>query len=414
MKTWITYPAAIILGFSAHLLLGGWGPYHDVLGIAVPIANQLGLFVLFPVVFILFTSATASLRRYKDTAIVFSSTILWGLVTALLLSFLGMGLTFLLPAGFASLPVDADAASQFAFFDLSTLRELFVTQNAFRQFTVSGTSLLPIMVIALLAGLALRPDREGIRPAYVVVNSFAESMLRLARIFTVIGAALLLFISASWFESIPLRELLPWASWYLLGLLIALIAALFILLPLLFAVMTLFKGGNPFRIVSGTFPAFLAAGFTGNILYGTTPLLALSQHNNGVRKRVAGISIPLLTILGRGGSAMIATFTIIQVFQVLGAARPSLQTMLFIALFSSLFSFTSSFSLGFEVPFIILMVLQGIQSQAMGQMAAVLLVLLPFIKLSAGIIDAAVIAFGGTFCSRVVSPDDRVPFEEMM
>jgi len=413
MKTWSTYPAAIILGFSAHLLLGGWAPYETVIDLVVPFTRQLGVFILFPVIFVLFTAATASLRRYKDTAIVFSSTILWGLLTTLFLSFLGMGLAMATPSGFTELPATA-AGPAMQFFDLSSLGSLFINENAFMQFTLSTTTLLPIMVVALLAGIALRPDREGIRPAYVMVNSLSEAMLRLARIFTVLGAALLLFISADFFRTFSLAELLPWSSWYLLGLLIAIVGAIGILLPLLYAITTLFRGGNPYRIILGIFPALFSCAFSGSILFGTTPLLALSQQNNGVRKRTAGIGIPLLTIIGRGGSALIATFTIIKVITFIGASGPSVQTMIFIALFSALFSFSASFSAGIEVPFIFVMVLQGIQASSVAQAAGGLWVLLPLIRFSSLIIDAAVIGFGGAFSSRTVSPDDRVPLEELM
>lgn len=414
MKTWITYPAAILLGFSAHMLLGGWAPYEVLLGLTVPFMRELGVFILFPVVFVLFTSSVASLRRYKDTAIVFSSTLLWALFSTLLLSFLGMAAAILLPQGSGALSGTASPNSVEGLFDLSRLSGYFISPNAFAQFTVTSTSLLPILVIGLVIGIALRPDRETIRPAYVTVNSFAEAMMRLARIFTIMGAALLLFLSAEWFGSMDIRKLLPGNTWFLLGVASMIIVSLFILLPLIFAVLSLFRGGNPFRVLLGVFPALLSAGISGNLLFSTTALLALSQQNNGVRKRVAGISIPLLTIIGRGGSSMIATFTVIQVIRLLGGSLPSIQTMILLTLFSALFSFVSSFSAGMEVMFILFMVLKGIDAGSAGAVAGSVMVLLPILHVSALVIDAAVIAFGSVFCSRIISPDDRVPLEEMM
>ena len=414
MKTWITYPAAIILGFSAHVLLGGWGPYETVVSLVVPYARALGVFVLFPIVFILFASATASLRRYKDTAIVFSSVILWGLFTTLLLSFSGMLLAMLLPNGLAGFRgASADAVTR-RFFDLSQVRGFFISENAFTHFTLSNITLLPLLIPAFLTGISLRPDKEAIRPAYVTLNSFAEAMLRLARLFTIIGGALLLFISADWFRTVNINTLLSGSMWYLLGLLIATAAAVIVVLPLLFALLTLFKGGNPFRVLIGIFPAMLAAGFSGSLLFGTTPLLALSQHNAGNRKRVAGIGVPMLTIIGRGGSAMIATFTIIHLIQASGNTQLSLRMMVFISLFSALFSFASSFSPSLEVPFIMMMVFRGIDAQSANLFIGGLLILIPVISLASLMIDAATVAFGSTFSSRVVSPDDRVPLESLM
>jgi Na+/H+-dicarboxylate symporter len=411
MKTWITYPAAIIFGLAATLLLKDWQPYTDFLNAIVPFAHQLGLFVLFPIVFTLFTAATASLRRYKDTIIVFSSAFFWGLITALLLSFLGMGLAIASPFVLDLPP--STSQPEVNFFQFSTLSNFFITTNAFNQFTVTSISLLPILIVAMVFGISLRPDREAIRPAYVVVNSFAEAMMRLARIFSVIGAALLLVISAKWFMDFPGLWVSKENILFSVALLATVVIAIFLLLPLLFGVATLFKGGNPYKILFGTMGALLASGFSGSLLFGTTPLIALTQHNCGVRKRVSGISIPLLTILGRGGSAMVASFTIITLIESMGNPL-SLQSMVAIALFSALFSFGASFSPGLEVIFIMVFVMGGIQGEGTSILSSGIVVLLPCLQMAALITDSAINAFGTTFGSRIVSPDDRVPIEEMM
>jgi Na+/H+-dicarboxylate symporter len=197
------------------------------------------------------------------------------------------------------------------------------------------------------------------------------------------------------------------------ALLTTVVIAIFLLLPLLFGVATLFKGGNPYKILFGTMGALLASGFSGSLLFGTTPLIALTQHNCGVRKRVSGISIPLLTILGRGGSAMVASFTIITLIESMGNPL-SLQSMVAIALFSALFSFGASFSPGLEVIFIMVFVMGGIQGEGTSILSSGIVVLLPCLQMAALITDSAINAFGTTFGSRIVSPDDRVPIEEMM
>jgi Na+/H+-dicarboxylate symporter len=239
-------------------------------------------------------------------------------------------------------------------------------------------------------------------------------MLRLARIFTVIGPLLLLFISAQWFSTFPLEVLI--SSENLLfagGVFVAMLAALFIVLPLLFGLFTLFKGGNPYSMILGSLGALIATGFSGNFLFGTTPILALSQKNCGVRKRVGGISIPILTMLGRGGSAMIATYVLVKMLQSLGTPL-SLQTLVFIALFSALFSLVSSFSPGFEVIFILLMIFQWVQADSGIIYSSGILLLLPILRLTSLMVDTMVTVYGAAFGSRIVSPADQVSIEEMM
>ncbi|MFA7018976.1 MAG: hypothetical protein WC239_08355, partial [Sphaerochaetaceae bacterium] len=234
------------------------------------------------------------------------------------------------------------------------------------------------------------------------------------RIITIVGALFLLFISAEWFGTWKVTTLFKTNLSLFIGLALAVVAALGMLLPLLFGLFTRFKGGNPYRILFRTFPALLATGFSGSMLYGTTPLLALSQKNNGVRKRALGISVPLLTILGRGGSALVSTMVSLGLLYTLQGALPSIQIMVFIALGSALFSLGAAFSPGIEILFIVLMVFKGFQASAISVIEPQIILLLPILQIIAIIIDAAVIAYGTAFSSRIISTDDSVPQEQMM
>ena len=411
MKTWITYPVAVIFGIAASLLLHDWHPYATFLDAVVPVALQLGIFMLYPIVFTLYTAAAASLRRYKDTFIVFSSAIFWGLFTTIVLSFLGMALAMVSPIPFTQIP--GGQTTSLSFFDFSSLPNLFVSENAFTQFTRSATSLLPIMVIAFLFGMAMRPNREVLRPAYVIVNSFAEAMLRLARIMTVFGAVFVLLISAQWSREFPIATVLSHHLFFAVSILVVAVVALIVVLPLLFGIFTRFRGGNPYSMLLGSLGALLSSGFSGNLLFGTTAIFALSQKNCGVRKRVGGIATPLLTIIGRGGSALIATFIVVMILRSSGAEL-SVQSMATIALFSALFSLASSFSLGIEVPFIMVLVLQGMQADNALLFSSGILILLPLLQLTSLSVDTMVAVYGSVFGSRIVSPDDRVSVEDMM
>jgi Na+/H+-dicarboxylate symporter len=273
--------------------------------------------------------------------------------------------------------------------------------------------LLPLLFIAFLTGFALKPDMEIIRPAYVVMNSFSEAMLRLARIFTTIGAVFIGFIASNWFVKNNLEELFfsNLSFFALIG--ISSVAALFIIMPLLFALFTGFKGGNPYRVLFNALSAYLAAFFTGNILFATTSLFALNRQNNGVRKRIVGTAIPLYTIMGRGGSAMIATTTAIALIVTVTGSLPAWQIVFSIALLSALFSLLCSFHLGYEVLFIVVMVLRGLNAGLQGAEMMVV-VLLPLLNGFGTLIDTAVATFGSTYTSRLVSPNDIVAYRDTL
>ena len=73
MKTWITYPVAIILGFSAQLLLGGSPYYEKLLDLSVPFVRDLVFLSFSRSSLFCFAAAVASTRRHKDTSAVFPS-----------------------------------------------------------------------------------------------------------------------------------------------------------------------------------------------------------------------------------------------------------------------------------------------------------------------------------------------------
>jgi Na+/H+-dicarboxylate symporter len=416
MKTWITYLAAVSMGYAANLLLGDLEIFKTIVGSVSPILLNLGMFLLFPLVFVLFSSGISSLRRQAETPLLFSSTILWSLVSTMVLSIFAAAVFFILPLGIdnvSAMGSDVASLSSIQAIQPSQLFSLLITKNAFFQFIMTDQVLLPLLFIAFLTGFALKPDMEIIRPAYVVMNSFSEAMLRLARVFTSIGALFLGFISSNWFLENNLEELfyVNLSLFALIG--ISLVAALLIIMPLLFALFTGFKGGNPYRVLFNSLGTYLAAFFTGNILFTTTSLFALNRQNNGVRKRIVGTAIPLYTIIGRGGSAMIATTTAIALIVSVTGNLPAWQVVFSIALLSSLFSLLCSFHLGYEVLFIVVMVLRGLDVELQGAEMTVVM-LLPLLNGFGTLIDTAVATFGSTYTSRLVSPNDIVAYRDTL
>ncbi len=164
MKTWITYIAAIAMGFAANLLVGDLEILKSVVASAVPILLDLGMFILFPLAFILFASGIASLRRQAETTLFFSSTILWSLATTLVLSCFAAALYFILPLGMENVTTngaDAAALSTINAIQPSQFFAMIVNRNSFLQFVMTDQTLLPILVCMLL-GLLYKPGHGTI------------------------------------------------------------------------------------------------------------------------------------------------------------------------------------------------------------------------------------------------------------
>ncbi|NCB01495.1 MAG: cation:dicarboxylase symporter family transporter [Spirochaetia bacterium] len=415
MKTWIMYTGAILFGFSATLLLGGWQPYASFITFMVPMIKDLSLFFIFPIVFILFTGESASLRRHKDTSMLFFSTLFWSLITTLVLSFATMGLFLLIPQSYSQFT--AVAQQQVPILksvSFSEIKALLFSNNAFTQFTKSTSSLLPVIVVASIIGYALKPDYEALRPAYVVTNSFSEVAMRLSRIITHIVAIAIAFLSAHFSMQMDiistLYEALPLFLIYMLVVLVT----LFLILPLLYALVTGFRKGNPYKILFNSFASIVTSFFFMSTLESTLSMIALGEHNTNVKKRVAGTAFPLYTLLGKGGSAMIATLSLLFVLQNTGVTQLSFTSLILIALFSSLISLLSSFVPRFEVLFIMMLTFSGLFGKVLETPGSFIIILLPFIQGIAAMIDSSIAILGAAFTSRIISQDQKTPYHQMM
>ncbi|MDC7244739.1 MAG: cation:dicarboxylase symporter family transporter [Sphaerochaetaceae bacterium] len=415
MKAWIIYIGATLFGFAASTLLGAWQPYISFIGFMVPIVKDLTLFFLFPLVFILFTAESASLRRHKDTSHLYLSTIFWSLATTLLLTLAAMGLAVALPKIIQfSFPVSTEALPAVERVSFNQIRDLLFSDNAFTQFTRSTSSLLPILVVAAVAGYALKPDYEALRPAYVVTNSFAEVAMRLSRIITISLSIPVFFISAAFTTETALIDAVYASMPLTLSFLGLSLIAVIILLPLIYAVFTGFRKGNPYRLLFGALASLITSFLFMSTLESTISMIALGEHNNNVKKRISGTAFPLYTIIGKGGSSMIATFTLIIVLQTAQMMEFNLMTLVVIVLFSSLVSLLSSFVPRFEVVFIMMFTFYGLTGTFLQETLSPVIILLPLIQAFAALVDTGIAILGASFTSRLISQEDSPLYHQMM
>ncbi len=355
MKTWISYLAATALALAATLLFGDSTVFQQLMYTITALFVQLGGFVLIPLVFFGFSSGIASLRKDRKGFVFSRTTILWSIFSTVLLAISGAIVFRVFPTYFpasSSAGTDATSLSVLAPQSLSTLFESLLPINPFYTLASAESFLLPVIIIALVFfGYFLKPNVEVIRPAYVTMNSLSETMFRLTRSFAIVGHLFVFFSASYWFSHLQQEGTIFVAGRFLLMLLSSTFAVLVLVLPLLFfAIATRFKV-NPYQVLYRMLAPSLAALFTGSIFFSTPISIPLSRHNLGCQKRVSATAFPLYTLIGRGGSAMIATLSILSLLYAATATMPTDKVILIVALTSAMFSFASPLYLGYEVFF---------------------------------------------------------------
>jgi Na+/H+-dicarboxylate symporter len=295
---------------------------------------------------------------------------------------------------------DASGLSMVGLQSFSTFLGHLTIVNPFYTLVKAESFLLPIIIIALFFGWFLKPNIEIIRPAYVVMNSFSETFFRLAKAWAQWGAIFLFFISSYWITTIAQEGTIFVILDYLMILGIVVAGALFVVLPLLLGIFSLFRV-NPYRILYRMLGPALAGLFTGSIFYTTPSTMRLTRQGLSVQKRVSGTAVPLYTIIGRGGSALISTLSTLTLIYAATGSVPEDMVLLTIALVSALFSVVSPLYLGFEVFFITTLTLNYLKIDLYGAQMS-MIALMPILNGLGVLIDTYVASFGAAYtCSRM-------------
>ena len=403
MKTWISYLAATALALAATLLFGDSRVFQQLMYTITAVLVQVGGFVLIPLVFFGFSAGIASLRKDNKGGVFSRTTIFWSIISTLFLSLAGAVVFRFFPTYFpatSSAGADASSLAAVAPQSLSSLFEALLPINPFYTLANAESFLLPIIIIALIFGYFLKPNADVIRPAYVSMNSLSETMFRLGRSYSVIGNIFVFFAASYWFSHLQMEATVFVAERFLLMLIISTCSVVLIILPFLFGLVTRFRI-NPYKILYRMLGPATAALFSGSIFFSSPITISLSRHNLGCQKRVSATAVPLYTLIGRGGSAMIATLSILSLIFAATSSMPSDKVILFVALSSAFFAYASPLYLGYEVFFISIIALQFLKINLYGA-EMTLIALMPILNGMGTLIDSYVAAFGSAYtCQRM-------------
>jgi len=393
--------AATAFGLAATLLFGESALFSQIMYTATALVVQVGGFVLIPLVFIGFASGIASLRKDAKGGVFARTTIFWSIFTTVVITLIGAVVFRFFPTLFPVSSTAGSPAHGLGFVTPDSLPRIFssiLPINPFYTLVSAESFLVPIIVIALILGYFLKPNIEVIRPAYVTMNSLSETMFRMAKAYSSVGFFFTFFAASYWFTHMQYEGTLFVATRFLLMLLGSAFAVLFVVLPILFVLFTRFRI-NPYKVLYRMIAPATAALFSGSIFFSSPMTISLSRHNLGVQKRVSATSVPLYTILGRGGSAMIATLAVLSLLFAATGEIPSDKVLAFVALSAAMFSYLSPLYLGWEVFFITTISLQFLKIDLYGAEMTVL-GLMPLLNGLGTMIDSYIAAFGSAYTTQ--------------
>ena len=412
MKTWLTYLAAAAMGLAFELTFRDSLFFVSSMNFMADVVMKLGAFIVFPLAFFTMASGTASLsRRRGRTSFVWLSTLFWALLTSLVLSLCAALVFRFLPEAFPETSTTPAAADQYnslysSLYSMTASKLVSANPlsfNAFLNFVKSGDCLIPVILLSLVFGYALRPTTQVIRPAYITLNSISEAMFRLARLvarFLWIG---IFFLSGSWFYSIFKDGSVHYSSRFLILCIVVALVVLLGAIPLIFSVATGFKR-NPYKQISRLISAAVASFFSVNYLFSQSTLYTDCRTNLGIQKNIVSAALPLHSVLTKGGSALVSTVCTCSLIYAINGSLPTLLQTVTVAFACTLVSFICCIHAGYEVLFCVTFALGLLDLNLSGKEFS-LIGLLPLINGIALMIDTMLAGLGTSFTACHLKSD---------
>lgn len=413
MKTWVTYIAALAMGFATTLLFkdieGAFGVFQSVFYFLL----NLSIAIFIPVVLITFASGIASLRK-DGVGSKFSWGIFgWTLVTSILLPLCAVVVYKLFPVNF---PVTSSVGADSMYLEnmisnssLNAISQLYPT-NPFFLVAYASNFILPIIIIAWILGFSLKPSSDPIRPAYTVMNSFAEVMYRITRTITLIGSLFVYVASTYLFLDMYREKTLLVAPRFSIIIVCGALTVLFFILPLLYALLTGFRK-NPYSVLFGSISSLSMAFSTGSILAASLVGESVSRQNGGAQKRVVSVGTPILSLVARGGTGFISTLVLLTLMQAVTSEVVSGAIALVIAATVMITSFSCSIFIGYEIVAIAYLTLKMLNMNFYGAEMAIVAIM-PILSGLGIMLDNAIGNLGNVIASYFIGTDISVPYSE--
>ena len=403
------------MGLATAMLFGSFPETAGILSSVSSYLISIGIFIAIPVLAVTFSSGTASLMKDRKGRRVTGISVLWAVVSAILLSFAAALIFILMPYSF---PVTSTAGSapgtlaSHVSYMLGTSGSALYPINAFWSISSTTRFIIPVIIISWIFGLALKPSADIIRPAYTTMNSFSEVMYRISRTFSAYGFILVFISSASFFTAAYQEKTLLAVPEYTKMLLAATAAAVLVVLPLAYAVFTGFKK-NPYKVLYRS-AAQMIMGLVTSSTVTSLPLMESSARQNlGVQKRIASTMTPLLAVIGKGGSAFISVITLLSLFEATAESMPSGTVIAVTAAMAALISFASSAASGTEMLMITVLTLNVLSINLYGAENAIIAIA-PVLCGIGSMIDSLITAFGNSIAAAAAGTDAEVPYRDTL
>lgn len=335
MKIWIKYIAGIIIGLAFFFIVPKQNAsYTSLINIISSFFTHVGQYSLYPVLFFSFTIGIYELRESKSLLKLGLATSVVLIISTVCLSVIG--LLSVLIRNPSRIPIFVEgSASQNNLGITESLMQLFPT-SAFEVFT-NGSFILPLCILAGFIGAGFAVDKVAAKASLNLFDSLSRVLYAVMTFFVDIISIAMIAISLNWM--LQYHSMI--SSKVFLDLIFLLVFDfLLVALALYPALIRLVCGKvNPYRILYASIAPVLAAFFSGDTTMTLPILLRHSNESVGVRRRISTVTMPIFSIFGRAGTALVLSVSFIVILKSYSSLGISFQDMVWLIVTSIALSF---------------------------------------------------------------------------
>ncbi len=336
MKIWLKYLIGVVLGVTFALIAGSenilFVQAADFLSKA---AIQFGRYALYPAVFFGFTLSIFELRENRSLlkVAIITSLIICG--AALLLSFIGL-LSVLIHTP-TRIPIFVEGISDVQILGVKESLLQLLPSSSFEAL-INGAYILPLCIFGGFAGAGCAVDRNIAKPTITLIDSLARISYAVLVFFVDMLVFGMVALSSYWV--IKFHEMLLTAVFadFAILLLINLLIIALIVYPVLLKIFC--RDINPYRVLYASLAPMMAAFFSQDTHVALSVLLRHSNESLGIRRRISSVALPIFSIFGRAGSALVITvsFVVILKSYSINVFRIAFNDIFWLVGYASLFS----------------------------------------------------------------------------
>ena len=335
MKIWIKYLLAVIAGILLGVYILDTGESaRDTLSFLSQLTKNIGRYAVYPLVFFSLTYASYKLRIERRILAVYGKIAVLIAFSGVILTVIGTAAVYFLAP--ERIPIIVETEKLYSFPGLEEILFSTFPRNLFRIFIGDGNFLLPLALFSIFLGLNFSFDKIHTRPAVQLFDSFSRIFYHMNRfILEILGFGLIILSAAT---VVTIRSTTEFELYSQLILLIGLLTA-FIILGV-YPILVYFLAGreNPFKYLYAIAAPALAAFLSGNAYFSLSPLAPHVKENLGIPRKVGATTLPIFTLFGKAGTAMVTSVTFIVIVRSYSSLGFGVDTLLWVMVFSLLTS----------------------------------------------------------------------------